>query len=289
MIERAVTQMGTGTPNAETRRPHWALERILGAALLLASFITVGIAGTIDEINAWNLASMLLGSLGMFLLLRRWLPLAWIGASLTYWAMAGTVPWLMYVALGLVFIGLGTTAARPFMAGKPAGGLKPDPRLSHGPLAEVPARVYRFRSGKTLLKITLTLSGLALLAGAILWFAGSQESGLILMVIGAVIGFSFAFSVWLGSRGRYRIDPGGIHGRVFFRETTIPWAQVCDLFLRYHLMPGLGQRWVYYCIRSPRKVIAFPHTLPGANELRDLIEKATGMQWPQPTITPTSL
>jgi hypothetical protein len=255
-----------------------------GAALVLASFMALGIARTLDTVNAWNIAAIIMGSLGAFHLLRRWLPLAWIGASIPFWAMADTVPWLMYVSLGLVYIGFGTILMSPFMVGKPSIVSEPDSRLSNGPLTDVPERLFRFRSGRTLLGITLTISGLAVLAGAILWLTGAQEEGLILMVVGAIIGFSFAFSVWLSSCSHYRIDIKGIHGRVIFREKSIPWEQVCGLFLRYQSLPGLGQRYVYYCIRSPEKVIAFPHTLKGADEFRDLVEKATGMQWPQPAI-----
>jgi hypothetical protein len=259
-----------------------ALWPLHGAALLLASFMALGMAGTVETINAWNVTATLLWSFGAFHLLRRCLTLAWIGASLSFWAMAGAVPWLIYVALGLVFIGLGTAVARPFMIGKRGTGTTPAPHLSNGALIEVPERTFRFRSGRRLLQITLALSGLAVLVGGVLWFNGSRENGLFLLIIGAVVGFSFAFSVWLGSRSRYRVDSKGIHGRVFLCETTIPWTQVCDLFLRYQYMPGLSQRWVYYCILSPKIVIAFPNTLVGADELRGLIENATGMKWPQP-------
>jgi hypothetical protein len=258
-----------------------------GAALILSSLMALGIAETVQTLNGWNVTAMLLGSLGAFLACRRSLPLAWVSSSFPFWGMSGAMHGLVAVALALIFIGLGTSVALPYRVGKRAAGAEPLAHLAHGPVSPVPERIFRHKSGKRLLLFALPLCGCAVILGGILWFTGSRAGGLSLVLSGTILGVSLTLFTWLGSRMHYRVDPQGIHTRIFLREKSIPWTRVCDLFLRYQFMPGLGQSWVYYCILSPGCVIAFPHTLVSASELRDIIEHAAGMRWPEPGINPS--
>jgi hypothetical protein len=263
-------------------RPHY------GAGMLLMSFMALGMAGTVNTINVWNATAMLLGSVGTFLVLhRRHLALAWIGSSFMFWAMTSAVHWFIYVALGLVFLGLATSVAFPFMSRKRGNGPERLSHLANGPLIEVPDRAFHFKSGTKLLKVTLPFSCFAVFLGGVLWLTGSRAGGLTLIVTGAVLGFSFALSAWFNSHMCYRVDSRGIYSFVLLREKHIPWTEVGGLFMRYSAMPGLGQYWVYYCIHSTKTIIAFPHTIVGAAELRDLIQKATGMDWPESEIKAT--
>jgi hypothetical protein len=263
-------------------RPHY------GAALLVAAVMLLGTARGVRHVNAWNLLFIPVFAGGAFHLLRRRPQLAWIAASFPFWAMSEAIPGSIYVALGFVLIGLVVLGIRPLLPGPRFSGGKPLPHLAGGALIEVPARVYEFKKGRGALKILTALCTAGLVAGAILATMRSPAAGITLLLVSGLMATVFGFSFWFSGRMRYRIDAEGLHSRVLFREATIRWSEIERLSLRYVFLPGYSLRFVYYCVRSPAREFNFPNTLRGAGELRDLIARATGLEWPEPSFEPST-
>jgi hypothetical protein len=103
----------------------------------------------------------------------------------------------------------------------------------------------------------------------------------------AIIAVTFVASNWFAGRVRLRIDPEGLHSRLFYREHTIRWSEIAYLTLRYVFLPGVGGRIIYYSVRSPTREFSFPSSMRNAHELQLAIEAATGLKWPEPEITAT--
>jgi hypothetical protein len=259
-----------------------------GLALVIAGImaLTLDKAG-LEAPNAWNITFLIISSAGIGHLFRRYPLLAWIGASFPVWAMCHAIPPLIYVALGFVFVGLFLSGLRPLLSRTRRTGVVPLPQLAHGPLVAVPARLYGFRRGTKWLRGITLLCGVACMAGIILRLSGFVVAGLTLAYSAGIMGLTIGFCMWFNARLHFRIDGFGMHSRVLFGEKSIPWEELGCLTLRYLVFPGFGSNYVYYCVLSPSKEISFPNSMTGADELRGLIEQASGQKWPVPEINPT--
>lgn len=262
--------------------PYWGVACMLGAVMAMG--------GTADHpgFGVWSAVFLVLATTGLFRVFHRVPTLAWITASLPFWALSDVVHAFIFVALGMVWFGLLRGAFAPFRMIRPRADCIPAPHLAGGPLVDVEPRTWRYRSGARLLRIVLPLCALAVLAGAVLWVRGSIEGGFGLVLTGVSVAASLGLAVWLGSRSVYHVDAEGVSGRVFFRLVRIRWTRVSELRLVLQAMPFLGLRFLYYCVESPDGVVAFVTTLSGGHELRDVIERATGMRWPDPDFQPTT-
>lgn len=259
-----------------------------GIALVFAGIMALAFdKASLEAPNAWNITFLILSSAGLGHLLRRYPLLAWIGASFPFWAMSGAVPPLIYIALGFVFVGLVLTSVYPLLSRKRRTGIAPLPQLARGPLVAVPERLYGFKRGTKWLQAITMFCGVAFLTGIVLWLSGFNDMGIVLALSAGTLGLTFAFCLWFNARLHFRIDNRGIHSRVLISEKSIAWEELGSLTLRYSCFPGFGLNYVYYCVLSPSREITFPNNMDGADELRAIIEQASGLKWPVPEITPT--
>ncbi len=191
-------------------------------------------------------------------------PIAWIaGLSLVGWLML-----------------------RPMLPGRRIlkGGV-PQRHLASGPLVPVSPAVYYGGTRSRGVSIAgLVLGGTAVVLALASARAAQDEAAVYLglAIASAIIAVTCAFGNWFATRMRQRIDGTGLHSRLLFSEHTIPWQDVSALNLRHAYLLGGSVRLVYYCVRSPTREFAFPHTQQGADELRRTIEQATGLTWPVP-------
>lgn len=175
---------------------------------------------------------------------------------------------------------------RPVLPGRRVlkGGV-PQPHLASGPMVVVAPAVYFGGTPSRGLSIASTVLGaLAVVLALVSARAAEDEAAIYLglALTSAVLAVTFVFGNWFATRMRQRLDGLGLHSRLLFREHTIPWKDVSALTLRYVVIPRSGLRLVYYCVLSPTREFAFPHTQRGADTLRRTIEQATGMTWPAP-------
>ena len=63
---------------------------------------------------------------------------------------------------------------------------------------------------------------------------------------------------------------------------TIPWREVAGLTIRYVFLPGYGMRLVYFVVFSPSREFAFVSNMHRAEELKESIETALALKWPEP-------
>ena len=222
------------------------------------------------------------------MLMRRWPSARWIVASVPFWVMAPRYAWAEFVALGLVLLGIVVKAVSPTLPGRRVRGGSALPRLASGALAPVVSRSFPSARQSKVLNIGTYLFAAATVVLGVL-ASGASDASLLgaLAIATAIISVTFAFSNWWAGRVQLRIDAQGLHSRVFFREESIPWNRVAGLSLRYVFMPGMGVRVVYHVVQSPDREFAFPSSMAGAAELKGSIEAATGLEWPEPEITPT--
>jgi hypothetical protein len=211
----------------------------------------------------------------------------WFVASLPWWVMTNSSGWYQPVAALLTLGGLIALAVGPTLPGRTRGRAKetPLPELASGPLAPVEPRIYSTAKRSRAIEILTIVFFCLTVALAIATVAGSApETTGALALSSLIIAVTFAFSNWFSGRVRLRIDPYGLHSRVFFAEQTIPWTDVAGLTLRYVFMPGMGIRIVYYVVFSPTHEFNFTSGMTGAKELQSAIEAATGLEFPEPTI-----
>ncbi len=186
---------------------------------------------------------------------------------------------------------VGWLMLRPLLPGRRIlhGGV-PQAHLAAGPLVLVAPAVFYGGHKSRFLSVASVVLGVTTLALALAAARAADDDAAIylgLAISSAIIAITFAFGNWFATRMRLRIDGTGLHSRVLFGEHTLPWKEVSSLTLRYVTVPRTGVRLIYYCVRSPTREFAFPNTQQGADDLRQLIARATGLAWPEPDITPT--
>jgi hypothetical protein len=264
-----------------------ALRRWIGVALLLIGVMALGVSPSAGvELDVWGGIFVLATAAGALVSLRRWPGLRWLAASFPFWAMSDAAEWSMYVAMGMVLLGLVLTAVAPTLPGRPIRGGEPLPHLAQGAFVTVEPRLYPLsRRGRVLPWTTAVFAILTLVLGLFAVVGPESPTVAALVIASGLISVAFAFSWWFSTRVRLRIDADGLHSRVFYGEHTIRWAEISSLSLRYLFLPGMGARIIYYCVRSPRREFAFPSSMRGAPELQASIEAATEMSWPLPRIT----
>jgi hypothetical protein len=234
----------------------------------------------LDAPNVWNLSFVAFFAAGARLSLRHYPLLSWLAVSLPFFAMSDAVPLFTYAAVACVFAGLVLTRIHPLASRRRRTGVVPSPHLANLSFTAVPERIYEFNRGRRLLQRITAVCCLSGGIGALVWLSGRREFGLTVTLTSALLAGAFALFAWLNGRMRFRIDSHGVYSRVLFEERFIAWKELGGLSLRYLDFPGMGSQFVYYCVLSPTCEISFPSTLPGAAELRSLIESATGMTWP---------
>ncbi len=178
---------------------------------------------------------------------------------------------------------------RPLFPGRRrlTGGV-PQPHLAAGPLVPVPPAVYYGGTPSRVIAAASWPLGVGAVAlGVATARAESDDSAALwfgLAATSAIVAATFVASNWFATHMRQRVDDVGLHSRLLFKEHTLPWHEVSSLSLRHVRVRGLSL--VYYCVRSPTREFAFPHTQPGADTLRRTIEEATGMTWPDADLAP---
>ncbi len=192
--------------------------------------------------------------------------------------MTEQIAWICGLSL------VGWLILRPVLPGRRVlkGGV-PQPHLASGPLVAVAPAVYFGGTPSRGLSIASTVLGaLAVMLALVSARAAEDEAAIYLglSITGAIVAVTFVFGNWFATRMRQRVDGAGLHSRLLLSEHTIPWRDVSALTLRYVRVRGL--HLVYYCVLSPTREFAFPHTQRGADTLRRTIEQATGMTWPAP-------
>ena len=186
---------------------------------------------------------------------------------------------------------VGWLMLRPVLPGRRIKhGGAPQPHLAAGPLVRVAPAVFYGGHKSRFLSIASKVMGVTSLALALAGVRAAEDDAAVylgLAISSAIVAITFAFGNWFATRMRLRLDGTGLHSRLLFGEHTLPWNEVSSLSLRYVTMPRTGVRLIYYCVRSPTREFAFPNTQQGAEELRQVIARATGLAWPEPEITPT--
>jgi hypothetical protein len=258
-----------------------------GLALVVASVLALGQTSHWmgGGVSPWMWVFAVLATPGLWLVLRRFGGIAWAVASLPLWAIGGSYPDDSLISKGAEVVAIAMLMTMPLktvwrlVSSKPSPGASviPIDSLRRGALVPVAPRVFLFTKGVWALKLLTGIAGAGMLAGAVILIVGDAMLGTMFLAVGASLGLGFGLSLFLTVRQRYRVDAVGIHRRVVFGETTIPWTAVTDLTTRDVMI-----RWVvynYFCVNSATAEIAFPTTLHGAEELRGIVEQATGMRW----------
>jgi hypothetical protein len=255
--------------------PRW------GIALLLAGIMAMALDPShLARPTAGNIAFVVLTAVGAARTLRRFPVLACLAASFPCFALGKALPPMTAVALALAVGGLVIARVRPLLSHRRPTGVTPLPHLAHGPVTAAPERVFEFRKNLGVLTGITVLLWLAALAGTALILAGRAQSGFFLALPASLLGATFSFSLWWTKRVRFRLDAKGIHSRVMFGETSIAWNEVGALRIRDTTFLTYGARFRYFSVLSPDAEITFPETMEGAAELRESVERATGMKWP---------
>ena len=264
------------------------MRRRLGPALVLIGIMAASMSPELDSLDVGGVAFVLCTSTGLFLWLRNWPGGRWIAASFPFWAMAPRYQWTEFVALGMVFIGMAVTGVGPTLPGRRRRGGDALPHMASGALGPVVARTFPGAHHSRVISVaTFVFAMLTVVLGLLASRGFNAELTGALALSSAIIAGTFAFSNWFAGRVQLRIDEQGLHSRLFLREMSIAWKEVAGLSLRYVFLPGMGVRVVYHVVHSPRREFAFPSSMAGAAELQSSIEAATGLEWPEPEITPT--
>lgn len=257
----------------------------------MAGIVALSINETrLERVDAPAFLFVAFTSVGAFHWLRRWTAVRWLAASLPFWALGNASDGMMAGALGLTMAWLVTGALLPTLpARRRRFGGAPLPQLASGPLVPVESRTFPCGRRSRLLgwaAAALAVTAAALAAAAAFGADAAVSGGL---AMGAVIvAATFAFGNWFADRMRLRSDEIGLHSRVLFGERTLPWREVADVHLRYvFLGMGGGMRIVYFVVRSPTREFSFTGSMAGADDLRRIIEQATGLTFPEPEFTST--
>jgi hypothetical protein len=199
--------------------------------------------------------------------------------------MTEQIAWIAGLSL------VGWLMLRPMLPGRRiVNGGVPQPHLAAGPLVLVAPAVFYGGHKSRVLSIASVVLGVTAVVLALASARAAQDEVAVyvgLAISSAIIAITFVFGNWFATRMRLRLDGMGLHSRLLFGEHTLPWKEVSSLSLRYVTIPRSGVRLIYYCVRSPTREFAFPNTQQGAEELRQVIARATGLAWPEPDITPT--
>jgi hypothetical protein len=237
-------------------------------------------------VSGWALLFVFASSFGALRLMRRRRISKWFVASVPWWIVASSSGWFEFGAAMLTLAGVIALGVGPTLPGRRRGRpVTPLAHLANGPLVPVDARAYSTaRRSRPLEIVTIVMFCLTCALGIAAASGAPVEVGA-LALSGLIITLTFAFSLWFSGRVRVRIDQHGLHSRIFFAEQTIPWPDVAGITMRYVFL-GIGVRIVYYVVFSNTHEFSFATSITGAKELRQAIEAATGLTFPEPEITP---
>jgi len=76
-----------------------------------------------------------------------------------------------------------------------------------------------------------------------------------------------------------KVGPAGIEARLYFRSISIAWDEIVALIERENYFPMFGNVGTTFSIYTLRRRIDFTDRLTGWRELRDLVSRATGLEW----------
>jgi hypothetical protein len=263
--------------------------RLIAWSLFGVGFVAmVAHTGEFERMDGWAWLSLPTLAAAPFVGFRGGM-LRWLLASIPFWIYGNASEPILLSAVGVTIGGLAVGAVLPTLPSRRVRS--PTPPLAYlaaGPL--VPVTPRHFSGGKRSRFLTwatrfLVAAALASLIAAALG-TPAEVWGTICLV-SLIMSATFAFSNWFADRVHFRIDGIGVHGRTLFREQTARWNEITGLNLRYLFMPGHGIRVVYYVVESAETEVSFPSSMAGAKELQTAVEAATGLQWPEPEITPT--
>lgn len=258
--------------------------------LVVAGFIALSMSPTaLDVVDAWGIVFVACTFVGLLMWLPKWGALRWVVASFPFWAMNDAVPWLVYVALGMVYYAMIMGAVRPTLPGREfKSNDAPLPHLASGPLSPITPRIYPNAKPSLVIQVGAIVFAMLATSLGILWLGNfSPDLTGALALSSVLIAGTLVFANWFAGRVRLRIDGEGLHSRLFYREHTIRWNEIAYLTLRYVFLPGYGGRIIYYSVRSPTREFSFPSSMRNARDLQSTIESATGLRWPEPEITAT--
>jgi hypothetical protein len=269
-----------------------AAPRRPGIGLILAAFFALaGHRAELREVDLYSGAFVLFGVPGALLLVARttgegglfrrsgpvrfgW---ALVAASLPAWALANASSAVMLLALGLSIGGFALAVIAPLVSGRrPRVEARPDPITA--PLVEVEPYRVGFTRGRKVILVLFVLSAILSLSGVVLGSLMTQEASLALVLVGGVLAGSFGMVLFVNARMGFRVDAHGITAEGVFRETTLPWTAVVELWQsRVPVRAGIHYR--YYNVRGIESEITFPKVMPGSERLRDTVQAATGLSW----------
>jgi hypothetical protein len=263
--------------------------RLIAWSLFGVGFVAmVAHKGEFERMDGWAWVSLPTMAAAPFVGFRRGM-LRWFLASIPFWIYGNASEPILLAAVGVTVGGLVVGALLPTLPTRRVRSS--DPPLAHlasGPL--VPVAPMQFSGGKRSRVLTWGTRILLLtaLGGVIAAAFGSPpEVWGTICLVSLIMAATFAFSNWFADRVHFRVDGVGLHGRTLLFERTARWNEITGLTLRYLFMPGFGIRVVYYVVQSTRTQVSFPSSMLGAKELQAAVEAATGLQWPEPEITPT--
>lgn len=267
-----------------------AFGRLIGPLFILAGIVAlVQHEHRLERADASAIVYVVCTATGLALWLRRHTVLRWLAASLPFWSLANAAGWSMFLALVLSIGSLAVLAVGPTLPGRRIRrDGDPLPHLANGPIAAIhPAAYSGGRRSRGLAIAALAFVGLTMLFVCLASlrldaFTTSSDVNIALAISSAIIASTLFFSNWFADRVRLRIDEHGLHSRALFREQTMPWHEVAGLTIRYVFFPGYGMRIVYFVVFSPSREFAFLSTMHGAGDLKESIETALGVKWPEP-------
>ena len=263
------------------------LVKNLFIAATCAGFVALMLSSRYPEPDAWGLAFLVLTSGGLFLWFHHRRVAKWFLASIPWWVMSQS-GWLELGAAIVTLLGFIALAVGPTLPGRRRDrNVTPLPELAGGPLSPVTPRAYQAaKPSRALSVLTIVMFCLTVALGIASAMGAEPEIGA-LALSSFIIAVTFAFSSWFSGRMRLRIDEHGLHSRALFRELTIPWNEVAGITIRYVYFPGMGMKLAYYVTYSPTNEFAFTNSMKGNEELRDAIQSATGLTFPEPEFTST--
>jgi hypothetical protein len=145
--------------------------------------------------------------------------------------------------------------------------------------APVRERVFEFRNMRTLLRATVAVCGSTAMLGVAL-AAADDGRGLALAAIAVVAGACMVPTFWLAARQHYRADALGLHQQGLIGARTIAWPAVTALSVYRPSVQAHPAASVVYRVHSPTGCIDIPDRLAELEQLRAVVEAATGLRWP---------
>jgi hypothetical protein len=146
--------------------------------------------------------------------------------------------------------------------------------------AAIPERVYRFGGARKLVRGAVGACAGTIVLGVAMEASGG-EGGLALAAVAGIVGACTVPIFWFAARQHFRTDAWGLHHRGLMGERTIPWSAVTDLSVYRPTHVRAAASAVVYRVQSFTDAIDIPDILTELEQLRAVVEAATGLRWPE--------